>query len=289
MTLFAPIVSAQRLLRAFCNLIVVVGLFMLMGITPLSTPLRTAHVNMLSSSGNVLDDFNRPGPTLGSDWSSARSTIVNNQLTGGADDLLYWKSVFGSDQWVSVKVVNLTGCNSVDLLLKARDNALANGLVRVSYHSCASPKLTIYSYNPRLSNWSPFNGANVVLKAGDVLSARAQANHTVTVYLNGAVIASDVLLTENAGFDVGRSGQIGLGIGSSDVIVDDFDGGNLDSKGTTTTTATLTPVPTAPTKNTPTPTPTPRGTATITRTPTPAPTQQAICIPLVTAPDTRRR
>lgn len=256
----------SRIIRVIPIPFLVISIFILLGLAPTNL-MATAPVQFAPK--NVLDDFNRPGPTLGPDWSSAKSTIANNQLTGDADELLYWKTTFGSDQWVSVKVVHLTGCNSVDLLLKARDNALASGLVRVNYHNCASPKLTIYSYNPRLSNWSPFNGANITLKTGDVLSARAQANHAVTVYLNGAVITSDVLLTENAGFDVGRNGQIGLGVSSSDVIVDDFDGGNLDSTGILT--------------------PTPRSTATIARTPTPAPTQQAICLPLVTAPDTRRR
>ena len=240
----------------------VCGLLILAGIT-LAHPAANASVR--AAPKNVLDDFNRPGPELGSNWSKTTSTLVNNQLMGvaggGPEAWFFWKTGFSADQWVSVKLVQLTGCNRLALLLKATGDTHTNGMVRVDYHSCATPKLIVYSYNPELKNWTPFKNAVGNLNAGDIFSAQVQSNSVVKVFINGALVLSDVLPKENAGFAVGQAGQIGLSLSSDAVIVDDFEGGNLGS-------STLVPT-TIPAK-----------------TATPSPYDKFICIPLITRPQT---
>ena len=209
----------------------------------------------------VLDNFNHAGPELGSNWSSTGSAVVNNQLIGDADSQIFWQPSFGASQWASIKVVQLPRCNRLDLVLKARNNAQSNGLVDVVYSNCGSPNLLIYSYNPKYGHHSPFAGTTVMLGAGDIFSVSVYANHIVTVFINGTPVLTDVLATENAGFDVGRSGQIGLGTSSSAVVLDDFDGGNLSGP--------LPPTPAAVT-------------------PTPQSYDTALFMPLVLAPKTKR-
>ena len=296
------LIKFERLLCILCT-----GLLLSFGgITTSALPvgLGSVRVAAAESSASMLDGFNRVGPALGTDWSSATSTIVNNQLVGGPNDQTYWQTVFGADQWVSVKIVQIPGCENLNLFLKATGSSRASGMVSIAYNKCASPKLIIYSFNPRLTNWSPFNGANVTVNAGDVLSARVQANHAVMVYLNGTAVVSDVLLTENAGFDVGRVGQIGLGTSSSAVILDDFDGGTFSGTlptpaPTSTSAPTQTPAPTQIATNTPaatptqtstrppptsTPAPTQTATSAATATQVPQPTQTATRIPFTSTP-----
>ena len=114
-------------------------------------------------------------------------------------------------------------------MLKATGGNYANGLVDVSYNPCASPKMTIYAFNPTINNWAPFASSNTTLTTGDVFTVRAQPNRLVTVYKNGIAVMSGTLQPANAGFDVGRAGQIGLAISGINIIVDDFDGGDFTS------------------------------------------------------------
>jgi hypothetical protein len=254
MTCSAP---AQRAVRALC-----VGLASLITTrflvaSPGQLGLHAVAAANPAAISSVLDDFNRPGPELGSNWSSTAASVTNNQLKGDTDSQFYWQQSFGVSQWASVKIVQLPRCSRIDLFLKANDNTHTNGLVDVSYDTCASPQLLIYSYNPKFGHHSPFNGTNVALGTDDVFSASVYSNHIVTVFINGIAVLSDVLATENAGFDVGRAGQMGLGISSSAVVLDDFDGGSLDGA-----------IP---------PTPSPA-------TPTPQSYDEAVFIPLVAAP-----
>ena len=257
-------------------------------VTSTSTPTATT----IPVIGGVLDTFNRLGPALGANWAGSGSTIIGNQLIGGgsSDDAIYWQQIFGADQWASIKIVQLTGCGRLDLLLKAHNNAHVSGLVDIHYDGCTSPKILIYTYNPTISNFSPFNGSNETLNAGDVISVQVNANQVTTVFKNGTPIVSDTLTTLSAGFDVGRMGQIGL-IASSAVILDDFDGGSLNGTIITDTTATPTPtrLPFLTPESTPTPTLMPTRTATVlqtktstqtaiptlTQAATPSPTKQA--------------
>ena len=222
--------------------IVCVGLLVILSIGTGLPDNRITFASLFAAPSDVLDNFDRPGPGLGASWAGSGPTIANNQLLGSADNAIYWQQAFGSDQWASVKIVQLTGCNSVDLFLKASGSTFSNGLVNVRFDNCANPKqLILYSYNPTLNNWSPFNEThNVSLSAGDVFSARVQTNRVVAVYINGAQVLSDLLQPENAGFDTARDGQIGVAASSSAVILDDFDGGSLSG---TTPVATLTPSP----------------------------------------------
>ncbi len=241
MTCSAP---AQRAVRVLCVGLVSLITTSLLVASPGRLGLHKAAANDPSAIHNVLDDFNRAGPELGSNWSGSTATITNNQLKGDTDSQFYWQQAFGVNQWASVKIVRLPRCNRIDLFLKASSNTHTSGLVDVSYDTCATPQLLIYSYNPKFGHHSPFNGTNVALGEGDVLSASVHSNHVVTVFINGIEVLSDVLATENAGFDVGRAGQIGLGISSSAVVLDDFDGGGLDG-----------PIPPTPSPATPTPQP----------------------------------
>ena len=195
---------------------------------------------------NVLDNFNRSGPALGSNWLGSGPTIASNQLNGDTDATIYWKESYGENQWASLKIVQMDGCDEVGISLKAIANTHTNGIVNVRYNACATPNLIIYTYNPNLNNWSPFNGSNVTISAGDVISVLVQSNRMVTVYVNGIQKVSDILHTENAGFDIARTGQIGLSTSSKHIIVDDFDGGNGDapnpsSEPTSVPTASLSP------------------------------------------------
>jgi hypothetical protein len=239
MTCSAP---AQRALRVLCVGLTLLITTSLLVAAPGRLGLRKATASNTSAIRNVLDDFNRPGPELGSNWSSTSATLANNQLKGDTDSQFYWQQSFGASQWASIKIVRLPRCSRVELFLKASGNSKFDGLVDVSYDTCATPQLLIYSYNPKFGHHSPFNGTNVALGEGDVFSVSVHANHVVTVFINGAAVLSDVLATENAGFDVGRAGQIGLGLSSSNVVLDDFDGGSLDGS-----------VPPTPSPATPTP------------------------------------
>ena len=197
--------------------------------TPVATATRTPTPTATSVPGAVLDNFNRPGPALGPSWVGSGLTIVGNQLKGGPDEYMYWQQSFGTDQWARIKVVQVPGCGYLDVLLKATGGNYANGLVDVSYNPCASPKMTIYAFNPTINNWAPFASSNTTLTAGDVFTVRAQPNRLVTVYKNGIAVMSGTLQPANAGFDVGRAGQIGLAISGINIIVDDFDGGDFTS------------------------------------------------------------
>jgi hypothetical protein len=257
--------------------------------TQTQTPTPTQPATSTPNPSGILDNFNRAGPALGSSWVSGNNgpTIVNNQLQGGDNVGAYWQQTYGSDQWVSAKLVQASGCFDVRLLLKAVGNTHANGLVTINYAKCAGDELRIYTFNPTLNNWSPFNAAIVPLQAGDVISARAQADHVVSVYHNGTLVVSDTLATINAGFDVGRAGQIGLWPSGSNVVLDDFDGGTFVPSGPTPTpTQTQTPTPTQAVTSTPTqtqtPTPTQAVTSTPTQTQTPTPTQAATSTPTQT-------
>ena len=173
-----------------------------------------------------MDNFNRTGPGLGANWVGSGPTIVGNQLVGGADASIFWQPAFGTDQYASVKIIQLNGCDGIGLLLKASGNTPASGLVFVGYNRCGYPKISIYGYNPTWGGYAPFGGGNVpTFTPGDVLSARMQANGLVSVFYNSTLVASATLDAGNAGFDTGRPGQIGLTTSSSAVIVDDFNGG----------------------------------------------------------------
>ena len=183
------------------------------------------HTDQKILGQDVLDNFNRAGPALGSDWAGTGPTLADNQLKGGSKATIFWKKSFGENQWTSLRIVQMSGCDDeVSIFLKANGNTRENGMVNVSYNPCASPKLNIYTYNPTLKNWSPFNGADVTIRAGDILSAQVQSNRRVTVFVNGVKKVTDTLHTANAGFDVARAGQIGISTSNAHVIVDDFDG-----------------------------------------------------------------
>ena len=277
----------QRVSRILCLSLLIPVSIGLIGILPNQPGKSGIAAAQSLATAAVLDSFDRPGAALGSNWSSAGSTIANNQLVGGANDYLFWQTAFSADQWVSVKVIQIPTCNSIDLLLKASGNTKENGLVRINYHSCATPKLIIYTYNTTLKNWTPFKSAVMTLNTGDVFSARVQPNRVVSVFLNGGFVVSDTLPPENAGFETARAGQIGLFTSSNAVILDDFDGGSYDGTGatpvpTSTSAPTQTPLPssTPPPTQTPLPTQVATNTSIPTLAPTatqpPAPTQTAI-------------
>ncbi|MEZ4670592.1 MAG: hypothetical protein R3E39_22010 [Anaerolineae bacterium] len=253
---------------------------------PSLTPTNSPTPSNTPVLGGVLDPFNRANGGIGGNWNGSTSSyaINNNQLDVNGSGDIYWSAnSFGSDQQVSVILTNIdTQAVEIDLILKSQsNNDWGSGLIEV-YYDAAGHFVQVWTYSST-QGWQQ-HGANipVTFVNGNKFGARALPNGTVEVYQNGALLGTRDVSTW--GFNA-SGGYIGLWmVNASNMILDDFDGGNY-----VVVTPTFTPSPTLTPTNgpsaTPTTTPSPTNTLVPTNTPTntPVPTNTPTSTPVIAA------
>ncbi len=221
---------------------------------PTSTPSLTPSGGFPATG--ILDSFNRANGSLGSSWSgsTAAYAISGNQLDVNGNGSIFWSGASYSveqEAYLTVTAID-PGAGSLSLLLKSQSATSASaGVIRVMYMR-GSQAVQVWTYSTA-QGWVQ-RGASLPLSlvSGDRFGARARADGTVEVYLNGALVGSR---NASAWTYAGSGGFIGLWMASaSNVMLDDFGGGTVSGASTATPTATAVP---------PTPTPTPTATATV--------------------------
>jgi hypothetical protein len=189
--------------------------------------------------GNILDDFNRPGPELGDNWMGAvtvgKYRIVNNQaevLGGGA---ALWNGTvpagpaFGTNQEVCATLTKVDAKGHHNLLLKVQDGDVSQGAIGVFYDG-ASDRIGIEAYTKK-SGWVSLTSvpAPAPVMDGDVLTGQAFEDGTVKVFINGGLIATADTVPDFDDLFTG-GGNVGIWFsspGHPHAIVDDFGGGDL--------------------------------------------------------------
>jgi hypothetical protein len=176
----------------------------------------------------VLDDFNRPGPEVGSNWIGAvgaydvqdlRLDCVGDYCAG-----MFWHEQFGAVQEAFVTFAYFDPTTAeINLVVKAQGK-----------HDCDLIELM---YNPMLDRllveacWGElqyrnFGQINVELAPGDQLGARARADGFIEVFKNGSRIglfdATSYPFIDQPGY-IGVNGFTGSGKTSNGW--DDFGGG----------------------------------------------------------------
>ena len=264
--------------------------------TPTST--NTPNPNQPFPTTGILETFNRSNGPVGSSWTGNTSgySIQSNQLDVGTSEDMYWNTTsFGSNQEVFVKLGTIDpAASEIGFVLKAQsNNGFSAGLIDVVYIP-ASNVVEVWTYASS-QNWvKRGTSLPVSFVNGDQFGAQASSDGTVKIYQNGVLLGTrDITAWPfNA-----NGGYIGLfNLNASNVVLDDFGGGNQGSgatatpTATNTATATATNIPAATATNTPnatatdTPAPTASNTPAPTATNTPAPT--ATDTPIATATDT---
>ena len=211
-------------------------------------PLATAfNVNILGATtipvGNgVLDDFNRPNGSVGTNWSGAinkkQYAIENGQVEPDGWLPIYWnKNRFGVNQeaFVTLKTVDPKGMEN-DLLLKVQANSKGvpnymKGYIEVWF----DPKAKAIRVDTLLPNkpskiYTP--DISVTFKDGDRFGAKVYGSGpeagTVHIYQNETEVGKVTLDSADQAFFNPRGGNIGLWfIDTRDAYFDDFGGGNL--------------------------------------------------------------
>jgi PKD repeat protein len=180
----------------------------------------------------LLDDFNRRDGGLGSRWDLASSVgyLIKNQagVVGLAGPGYWMGASYGANQEASLVLTNTRhGLGQQGLLLKVQGTAkkpsYATGSIRVYYQRDRGIVVA--------THWKSLLGKEVgrfaaTVVNGDRLSARALADGSVKVFLNG-----ELLGTANAGPNfAGIGGRIGLGyLLALSATFDDFGGRTLPS------------------------------------------------------------
>jgi hypothetical protein len=175
---------------------------------------------------NILDDFNRPDGKIGPNWRGNVKTghfaIIDEELHVIRGRVLYWKpTAFGPDQEACITLVRIGQKSYHSVMLKVQQNNYRRASIRVFYDEWKK-KVGVETIVPRVGR-SILAQLDMQLQAGDQLGARALADGTVEVYVNGVLIG-----TVDAGpFFVNKGGEIGLWFDSPthlDPILDDFAG-----------------------------------------------------------------
>ena len=200
--------------------------------TPTATPTATAPPSI-----GVLDSFTRANGNIGNGWlgETAAYTITSNQLqaTNGAE--VFWPTTFGADQHVSVKIASaLSNGNALSLYLKALNGSHAEGIIEAYYSHGMGVQIYAYRQNPN-GMWSAYgNPITLSLASGDRFGARAEPSGLVSVLKNDTVVATVLVQLDPTQWNVARIGQIGLWTNAPGKLLDDFDGGTMDSSATAT-------------------------------------------------------
>ncbi len=172
----------------------------------------------------ILDNFNRANGKLGSKWGGVTGgyAIANKRVDVGKGGLAYWKTAFSSTQEAAVTLSKIDTAGQNGIFLKGNtDTSKFNGIV-VTYDAKAKAVKVIVRRAGKTP--SVVGTFKKTLVDGNRLSARAAANGSVTVRVNGVLLG-----TASAGsYFVNRSGNIGVVYTSAkNAFFDDFGGGNV--------------------------------------------------------------
>jgi hypothetical protein len=160
----------------------------------------------------ILDDFNRPDGSLGSNWAGrTRGYRINtNQVVVRRGRPIYWQpEAYGPDQEACVTLTRINPKSRQHaLLLKVQElNNWRKGAILVSYNA-RSGNVEVKARDVVNHKWilvGSFPPATPVVD-GDRLRAKAYADGTVEVLINNTSLG-----TADAGsFYAGKGGQIGL-------------------------------------------------------------------------------
>jgi hypothetical protein len=193
----------------------------------------------------VLDDFNRADGVLGPNWAGNTGTsnfaILNNEVQVLLDGSVYWDAAgFGSNQeaFVTFTKMEPTAAEQALILKFSGANTPGNNradLIKVVYEN-ASGSVQIWTKEDR-QDWVLQAAFGAIFVDGDVLGARAQADGTVSVFKNGALIGSRNLKAGSTPWTdalIAGGGQIGVWYSGIDFVTtgfdarfDDFGGGTM--------------------------------------------------------------
>jgi predicted extracellular nuclease len=181
----------------------------------------------------LLDAFNRPNGTLGSNWKGATGSyrIAGNQVDVRRDGAIYWKTPFGTSQEVFVTLTNIDPAGfEQDLLLKAQGQYGPNwgeGVIELQYHA-ASNTVELWTFRPDTLTWYSYGSLPLTFANGDQFGTRALSDGTVIVYKNGVEAGYFTLNAADQAFFNPKGGYIGLWfINASNAFFDNFGGGTL--------------------------------------------------------------
>jgi hypothetical protein len=209
-----------------------------------STDSGTFDVGPFIPTLGILDDFNRPNGSLGNQWENRNFgsyRISNHQLTVSAGGPLYWKAAaFGPDQGVEITFVHVDpNASRQSLLLKVQSKVQAKvqdgsqpdwqqGAMAVVYDA-KQHVLRLETYQPNKGfKWTSYAATSFTLHDGDHLGAMVLADGSVTVFVNGNVVATLTLTPSDQAFFNSRGGYIGLWFtASKEAVLDDFRGGTI--------------------------------------------------------------
>ncbi|GAB4454291.1 MAG: hypothetical protein OHK0041_18560 [Anaerolineales bacterium] len=181
----------------------------------------------------VLDNFNRPNGSLGSNWKGAAGAyrIIGSQVDVRRDGAIYWKNPFGVNQEAFVTLTNVDAAGfEQDLLLKVQGQYGPNwgeGVIELQYHA-ASNTVTVWTFRPDTLAWQSYGSIPVTFANGDQFGARALSNGEIVLYKNGIEVGYITLDAADQAFFNTKGGYIGLWfINASNAFFDDFGGGNI--------------------------------------------------------------
>ena len=172
---------------------------------------------------SLLDDFNRNGPAPGESWGGAVEsyTLVEQRLfctdcAGAA----VWAEPFGADQEVFATLAAFDPiATEVNLIMKAQGSSSCE-LIEILYSPLDLSVRVEYCLE---GAWHSSDATSVLIEPGDQLGARARADGTIEVFINGEVVA----IADVSGFPY-AAGRIGVN-GLADLLGlswDDFGGGD---------------------------------------------------------------
>jgi hypothetical protein len=178
----------------------------------------------------VIDSFNRANSSnIGTNWTGSKSgyRIVSNRLDVGGSSDIYWRpTIYGANQevYVTLSTIDATGIE-LGLTLKAQSRTgLGNGLIDVLY-SPGDKTIQVWTYTSGVGWRQQGTPKPAIVNNGDRLGARALANGSVEVYLNGALFAVYNLSSWRYADDGGYIGIFTLD--APGAVLDDFGGGPI--------------------------------------------------------------
>jgi len=175
---------------------------------------------------DVLDDFNRPGPELGSNWegSTGNYWIESNALYCSASYCpgLFYHQEFGVTQEAFVTLSSfLDAAPEINVVLKAQGDPDCD-MVEVLYSPATQRVLIEACWD---GSWNPLGEVFVQFFPGDQLGGRVRSDGFVEVYKNGAFVQSFDANDYPYILDRGHIGVNGVTVNGAPDIWDDFGGG----------------------------------------------------------------
>jgi len=191
--------------------------------------LTVTDANVQFPTTPVLDDFDRADGSIGGQWLpelpglmvSSNSLLVNTSYSSA----VWGGGTFGPNQEAFVTFTGVqTQAPESDLMLKVQGTIWSSGYIEVRYDA------TRHEIQP--STYTPGNGwqargtpISAQLLAGDRLGARAEANGTLSVFVNGLQVGSTSIADWPYAASGGRLGVIVANAQNN--RFDDFGGGDV--------------------------------------------------------------